>query len=70
MRDVAMEGCCEDCLHHDRRGQIVNSWAYLAVHDAAGFAAVAYLVTQGYPWWGGMCLFLVATTTVKLRRAE
>jgi hypothetical protein len=43
----------------------MNGWAYLAVHDAAGFAAAAYLVVNGHPWWAGMCLLLVATTNIK-----
>lgn len=43
----------------------MNQWSYLAVHDAAGFAAAAYLIANGHPWWGAACLLLVATTTVR-----
>ena len=46
----------------------MNSWAYLAAHDVAGFVAGAYLVYTGHPGWAGLCFIMVATTTVRVSK--
>lgn len=43
----------------------MNSWSYLAIHDAAAIAAGAYLVCHDHPWWAALCFFLAASTTVR-----
>jgi hypothetical protein len=43
----------------------MNAYLYLAIHDVAAIAGGVYLVTHDYPWWGALCFFLAATTTVK-----
>lgn len=42
----------------------MNAWGYLAVHDAAAFAAACYLIENGHPRWAGLCFFLIALTTI------
>lgn len=42
----------------------MTPWAYLAVHDLAGFASAVVLVETGHPWWAGLCFFLVLCTTI------
>jgi hypothetical protein len=46
----------------------MNIWFYMAVHDAAAFAAGAFLIYSGHPWWGALCFVLAATTTVTTTR--
>ena len=43
----------------------MTGYQWLAVHDAAGFAAGAYLAVNDSPWWAALCFFLVATASVK-----
>lgn len=42
----------------------MNSWTYLAIHDAVCVAAGAYLIMHDHPYWAVVCFFLAATTKV------
>lgn len=48
----------------------MNSYGWLAVHDAAGFAAGAYLAVNDSPWWAALCFFMVATAKVVQPKGE
>ena len=45
----------------------MNAFFYLAIHDAAAICGGVYLVTNDCPWWGALCFFMAATTTVSRR---
>lgn len=48
----------------------MNPWTYLAIHDAAGFAAGAYLAANNCPWWAGVCFIMVCCTNYTVRAVK